>query len=189
MGFEYDGKPVTLAEQKAMAKELGYYDQIKTGTSRWALYALTAVHGAPATHETARDAADKLARSITGNKDMAMTDTPRLHYARRDGKAGIASAFAGKRGAENPYHPRLIAKRTKIEGISLFCESGCKTRYDKCKKDCLVVVRINGTNLIDIVRGKKGKAKADKPKRTYTRKSKTSAPKQEAEAPKEKVAA
>lgn len=142
-------KLATITQLVAMAALLGYDKAIANGSPRWQLYSLTAAHGQPSTHVQARTQGDALARKLTGNANIAISNTPKLHYAKATG--GVASPFA------TSYHPRRFAERTKLAGFDLVCVEHA-TRYDKCSTTCLIVVRKGEKPLVDIVRRTRSKS-------------------------------
>ena len=149
-------KLATLPQLVAMAALLGYDKAIAASNPRWQLYSLTVAHGQPLTHAEAYAQANALARKLSGNANLTISGTPKLHYAKATG--GVASPFG------TSYHPRNFANRTKLAGFDLVCNEHA-TRYDKCTTACAIVVRQGEKPLIDIVR----KTRTRKAKSTTTR--------------------
>ena len=137
-GKANDATDATIVELKAIARLLPYrgsdsvtwYDRIKQGGSDWALLALTVVTmGGPTLHNDAKAKALALGKSITGNKSLSISGTPRLDYTARNGKVGVASAF------RTSYHPRLFAKRTKLGSDFALVDCVTGIRYDRSTCD------------------------------------------------------
>ena len=159
----YDPTTVTLKELGAMERLLRDYTgdlathiledrqrydagQRTTGSQ---LKLLTVAHGYPSTHQQARRNARRLADAVAGEGILAQTDTPRLHYANRNG--GLRPDFS-ETHKEGAYHPSRFGKRIGL-GSAWTCV--CATHnanYERCNGDCRVGVQFNGRFLIDIVR-------------------------------------
>ena len=153
-----DPTTLTIPESKAMAAMLGYDARIKAGASGWQLYALTAVHGMPSTHNEATPLALKLVHSLMGTKAPTQTSTPKLHYAKASG--GVAKPYT------TAAHPRRFALRTKLgERFALLCASGHGTTYDKCEATCRIAVCRDNVPLIAIVRGEAASKPAKAPRK------------------------
>ena len=160
----YDPTTVTLRDLVAMERLLRGYtgdlaEQIHEDcrrhdsgarTSGSQLKLLTVVHGCPSTHSQARHNARRLADTIVGEGILAQTDTPRLHYANRNG--GIRSDFSEthKGGA---FHPARFGERISLGGAWTCVCATHNANYENCDGDCRVGVQLNGRFLIDIFRG------------------------------------
>lgn len=158
----YDPTTVTLDELMAMERLLRHYtgnlaDRIHEDRRRYdsgartsgsQLELLTVAHGCPSTHPQARRNARRLADAIVGEGIFVQTQTPRLHYAKKNG--GLRPDFSERHSGA--YHPARFGGRTNL-GSAWTCV--CATHnanYENCDGDCRVGVQLDRRFLIDIAR-------------------------------------